>query len=44
MYATGYLWLDGADEYSEGRWERASTENALDYTNWYPGEPNNGVK
>lgn len=42
MRATGYFWLDGTDEYSEGRWEWASTGNALDYTNWYPGEPNNG--
>lgn len=33
--------MDGTDEYSEGQWEWASTGYALDYSNWYPGEPNN---
>ncbi|CAG2209280.1 unnamed protein product [Mytilus edulis] len=37
----GYFWLDGTDEYSEGQWEWASTGYALDYSNWFPGEPNN---
>jgi glutamine synthetase type III len=39
-YLTGGFWLDGTDEFSEGMWEWASTGQAMDYTHWFPGEPN----
>jgi hypothetical protein len=35
--------LDGTDEFTDGRWEWASTAQPFDFTNWNPGEPNGGT-
>ncbi|XP_063406088.1 perlucin-like protein [Mytilus trossulus] len=37
---TGEFWLDGTDQFLEGKWEWASTAQPFSYSNWYPGEPN----
>jgi len=35
------IWLGGTDEVQEGVWQWITGES-WSYTNWYPGEPNNG--
>ena len=36
-----FYWLDGTDIVSESQWVWAKREEPFDYTNWYPGNPNN---
>ncbi|XP_071142504.1 perlucin-like [Mytilus edulis] len=37
----GGYWLGGSDEFVEGQWEWASIGQPFQYTNWYPGAPDN---
>ncbi|CAC5389919.1 unnamed protein product [Mytilus coruscus] len=34
-------WLGGRDDVIEGIWMWASTDRAFNYTDWYPGQPDN---
>ena len=36
------VWIGGTDAASEGTWVWSPSGTPLSYTNWYPGEPNNG--
>ena len=40
IYGGSHFWIGLTDRKREGRWEWVSGE-AITYTNWYPGEPNN---
>ncbi|VDI10872.1 low affinity immunoglobulin epsilon Fc receptor [Mytilus galloprovincialis] len=35
-------WLGGRDDVIEGVWMWASTDKAFNYTDWSPGQPDNG--
>lgn len=42
---SGLYWISASDGAAEGTWRWAAgpeTENVVTYTNWKPGEPNNG--
>ncbi|XP_033731873.1 perlucin-like protein [Pecten maximus] len=34
-------WLGGSDMFVEGDWRWMNSDQRINYTNWYPGEPNN---
>ena len=34
-------WLGATDAASEGTWRWQETHQNVDYSNWYPGQPNN---
>ena len=35
------LWIGGSDVDSEGNWKWMTSQILFNYTDWYPGEPNN---
>ncbi|XP_022294740.2 perlucin-like [Crassostrea virginica] len=38
-----HFWIGGTDTIQEGKWVWISSQDSLDYTDWAPGEPNNGI-
>ena len=37
-----YIWLGANDMDAEGQWQWATSKEDMDYTNWAPGQPDDG--
>ncbi|XP_046350294.2 perlucin-like [Haliotis rufescens] len=40
--ASELTWIDGSDLYTEGEWFWMDSQKIFTYTNWIPGQPDNG--